>query len=577
MILLEKIEKKFLVVLIFLLLLFIVLLTLKNEAFDDLVFDYTGYALRMNTFLEPWINNYGMGIPTTIAQTLTLIFPLIFKSLGFGLVTLPLVLGLLLFRLITPFAFVALKKIVDIDWRLLVLGGIFFVFNPVSVNFLHRYLEFTGWFFFIFAFSFFYEFISVKNPNKKSLFFSVLFSLFTILSHTIPTIFLFFSFLALSISREDFKRAFLVIVASLCLSAFWLFPTIAFQEYSLLSLTTKGLIAINTPGIFLSSMVLTFILFAICIFSYVLKIHKSNLRLFQFFYCVFALSLVKIFLSGLPVISMIFAHSYHVFFIFSALLFLFLLVKKKLVKERYVWILILLFLLSSFLIFPARYGVEPRFSDQYDLNKFELIFSKIPKNERVELLPADGAFLSYYSYLYGFSVVDQYIYVPLRSTDKQVTLLVSNFDNFSRDCKEFNELAEKTAINYWIANSDEAKSYLTNCGMKNLNNELPILFKSHSEINLVENGSLVSMENTKIVINALPPSTLLKINYFPRWFAYAQEKELPIENANPGMRIKVEKPTTVELHYSSSAVDWFSIFVSLFSAAIFLFFVNRRS
>jgi hypothetical protein len=87
--------------------------------FDDLAFDYAGYALRYNSVFENWLQEQHLGIPTgTFDSVLPGVMPFIIKLIGIGHFTLPLTIAILIIRLIFPFAFVYLGKAFGFNKRM---------------------------------------------------------------------------------------------------------------------------------------------------------------------------------------------------------------------------------------------------------------------------------------------------------------------------------------------------------------------------------------------------------------------------------------------------------------------------
>ncbi len=580
---------------IILLLLLLVLVSFYRQMADDLTFDFLGYSLRTSALFDGWTNQFGMGAPGgTFNQLAPLFLPVLLKAVGIGAVTLPVALSLLIVKLFFPIAFLQLKKAVKADSLLLVLFGLFFVLNPITFNFLNRFLELTGWLFFVIAFSCFFSFLSSKEFPRKYFALSVLFSSATILSHTIPAIFLFLSFAFLSVSKSDFKKALFVGAFSVGLAAVWLLPFVFFSNYSVLSLETGGLSAINTFGVQVSGAFLLVALFFSVIVSWKID-YPQKPWLHKFLFFTFLLAILKTFFPSLPVISSIFAHSFDVFFIFGLLVFAAVLFERKLVKNWHLALSAVLCLALVLVAFPSierQYSPEPRFGTEkffemnglfdekgnlLSLQKIDAVLGIVPKGARAASLPAVTDFLSFEAYRLGFGVVDDYAFFPLKYCKETQRM----FNEKNIDCNLLDYLSEKTATGYWLALDRNSAEKLLGCGFLQMNSELPSLFRyARADISFVENGSLLSIENKRVLLVANPPKAVLKVNYFPRWTASTVDgKRIEIRDAMPGIEIPVEKTTTVELHYGNSIVDFAGIIISAFSVlALFLafFFLNRN-
>ncbi len=544
--------------------------------FDDLAFDYSGYALRYNSLNENWIQEQHLGIPTgTFDPILPGVLPFLIKLIGIGSFTLPLTLSILIIRMIFPFAFAFLGKSFGFDKKLSFIAGIIFVFNPILFKFFNRFYEFTAWLFFIMAFASFYNFLKEKEFSKKYFSLSVLFVCLTALSHSAGLIFIAFSFILITETKQELKKLFLTGLISGGIMAFWLIPFFVFVNLSVLH-EQKGMLLVST-GIIASGIFLMMILLAgiFLLRKFKEKYSKINRLLLGSF----ILSVVVLVLPLIPVIEKPFAHSYHALFIFVLLISFLALIKEKFISRKhlvYTGIALMLIVIFLFPVVERQYFFdEPRLKD-YKIEEINFLLEEIPDNSRFELIPFNPVIHSFTA-LKGKLSLNGWGYnaYTLSESDEIGTKMIS----MDLSCKEFNQGIEKTAANYWIALNEKGEEYLTDCGLKEKTEKtgFPKLFFYEKNSSLVENGELIEFSNKKVVIESFGGNVLLKQSFFPRWTAYQNGKELELINKNPGIEILNSKKGLIELKYENTLIDFIGIIISLISLTLFLILIKTNA
>jgi hypothetical protein len=157
----------------------------------------------------------------------------------------------------------------------------------------------------------------------------------------------------------------------------------------------------------------------------------------------------------------------------------------------------------------------------------------------------------------------------LKESDEVGTKLTS----LNVSCQDFVSESEKTATAYWISLDESSEKFLKNCGLKKIAGENPSLFFLDSKnISLVDGAQLLEFNNTKIKLRARAENVLVKVSWFPRWSAIDSTtgQKLSIQDAKPGMLLKVEPGTIVELDYGLTETDWSGIIISVVFVLLFL-------
>ena len=552
----------------------LMLLVSTQFFFDDLAFDYAGYALRYNTSFESWLPEQHMGFPIGVYDLpLPGVIPLIIKIIGIGSFTLPLAISILLIRIIIPFCFAFLGKIFGFNKKLSFLAGIFLVFNPILFKFFNRFYELTSWLFFIMAFACFYKFLTKEKFSKKYFGLSVLFVCLTALSHASALVFIAFSFIFLIETKKEIKKLFTIGLLSAGITSFWLIPFIFFLDLSIVK-SQKGMLLVSqgilASGIFLSVALIT-------VFFLFKKIKNKYPKINRLLTGSFILSVIILLFPLLPVIEKPFAHSYHVFFVFVLLIALLSLIKENMIKKNHLsitGIILLIIIILTFPIIERQYFFdEPRLKD-YKIDEINLLAEKIPENSRFELLP-------YNPVIHSFIALNQkklslngwgYNAYTLKESNKIGTEMIS----MELNCKEFITDINNTATNYWIVLDEEGESYLKECGLKRITKktDFPKLYYFEKTASLVENGNLIEFSNEKIVIESFGGIVLLKQSFFPKWNAYQNGKKLELIDKKPGIEILNTEQGLIELRYEKTIVEWTGIIISLISIIVLLFLLK---
>ncbi len=538
--------------------------------FDDLGFDYAGYALRYNASFESWLPEQHLGFPGGIYDlTLPGILPLIIKLIGIGSFTLPLTISILLIRLILPFCFAFLGKTFGFNKKLSFIAGIVFVFNPILFKFFNRFYEFTSWLFFVMAFACFYKFLEEKKFSKKYFGLSVLFVCLTALSHASALVFIALSFIFLIETKKEIKKLFAVGLLSAGITFFWLLPFISFLNLSIVE-SQKGMLLVSNgilaSGIFLSAAL-------IAVFFLFKKIKNKYQKINRLLAGSFILSAVILLFPLLPVIEKPFAHSYHAFFVFVLLIALLALIKENIIKKNHLIITGIILIAAVILTFPIierQYLFEePRLKD-YKIEEIRLLTKEIPENSRFEILPENYVIHSFISTEQKKLSLNGWGYNAYVLKDSQK--IGEEMISMELNCEEFIKGIEKTATNYWIATEKKGEEYLKKCGLKEtfLKEDFPKLYFYEKVFLLVENGKLIEFSDKKVVIESFGGNVLLKQSFFPKWNAYQNKKKLETKNAKPGIEILNTEKGLIEMRYEKTPVEWIGIIISLISVIVLL-------
>ncbi|MBI5553768.1 MAG: hypothetical protein HY917_03430 [Candidatus Diapherotrites archaeon] len=542
---------------------------------DELAFDAVGYAVRYLLAFQPWSHAFFMGVPLgTFDQPFPSVIPLLFSFLGLGQLTLPYALSVLLFRLLVPFTFLLLPG--ENKWEKLA-AGLVLVLNPITFNFLNRLYEAYAWLFFIPALILLYRFLESEKTDFRLLLGAIAAAVLSVLSSSVTVIFLGLAGLAMISSIKDLKRLALFGASVAGLSAFWFLPYLTFLPYSVVSfqagLSELRTFGILSSGLFLAAVFLFLLLQQTVTFSFR---QKNLLRMG------FVLSLLILLPLNWPLLGKLFAHSYHVFFLLLLMLLFFFTQtqrgnwKKLLFSLRplaVVGILGLAFM-APYLFSQYVYHFPLLSEKQYlspdgtavSLPQALEVISTLPSGSRFEALPAD--------YILGSAAILRY---PLQ------TFTAFGFDAYglsdsmnlqkklsqTDSCDSLREAARTAGITHFVALTRPLQSFLNSCGFPASASPLPSIHETG--YSLLENGKLMALESDKIVLEIRPPSTLLKVNYFPRWQAPAGTL---LEDAHPGMRLYAETPRTIELRYGPVWTDYLGMVLSLLTLA-FLFILFR--
>ncbi len=557
-------------------LLYVLMIVVSTQFFfDDLGFDYAGYALRYNSFSENWLQEQHLGIPVgTYDLILPGLLPLLIKFLGIGSFTLPLTVSILIIRLVFPFAFIFLGKQFGFSKRFSFLSGILFVFNPILFKFFNRFYEFTAWLFFVMAFASFYSFLKEKKFSKKYFFLSILFVCLTALSHLGALIFVGLSFVFLIESKNELKKLLLTGLISAGIVSFWLIPFFSFLNLSVVQ-EQKGML-LNSTGILASGIFLAIAL-VVSLFLF-RKLKQKYSKINRLLTGSFLLSVISLVFPLVPIIEKPFAHSYHAFFIFVILLAFLAMIKENLIKKNHLIALTAIFLSAVILFFPVverQYLFEEPRLKEYKINEISGLAEKIPNNSRYELLP-------YNPVIHSFIAVKQkklslngwgYNAYTLKESHKTGEKMIS----MELECNEFIEGIQKTAVNYWIILDENAEEYIKKCGLTQTAGKktFPKLYVYEEFSSLIENGKIIKFSNEKILIESFGGNVLLKQSFFPRWNAYQKEKKLELEDNKPGIKILNTKKGLIELKYEKTLIDWIGITISIISIIVFLIILKK--
>ncbi len=558
---------------------FLFFIFFSSYAFDDLGFDFPGYALRYHFAFSGWIKNLLFGVPAgTFDGVLPAFLPLFLKALGIGSFTLPVTASVFLLQLAIPIIFIAIGRLFGLDWKKAILLGLVFVLNPFSFKFFNRYFEFASWFFFLAAFLFYYKFLEAKRFEKKYFAPGVLASTAIVLSHPSGIYFWAIAFACILKDFVDLKRFAAIAFFTGALSAFWLLPFFSFAGFSIVA-GQKGA-ELMTTGIKAASYFFALAMPIIWIvFSQKLKENKRVFRLFSFST---ALAIVYAIAPQLPVLNVPFAHSFHAFFAFASLLAIMQLLKARAVTKNHFIAAAIVLAACVVVLFPvvARqyFFSEPRYSSfesdfggqaqRINFTDIKALLEKIPKDSRFETLPYDALVSPYSAMFYDLVSLRGWGYnaYSLKESDA----LAKKLTSMNISCEEFVAGSELTATPYWIAMNETGEKFLKNCGLKKLAGKLPALyFLESNKATLVDGAELLELENTRIRFKATQKTVLVKANFFPRWHAFSGGKEIPIEDAHPGMLIETQPDSVVELQYGFAQIDLIGIIVSI--AAILLF------
>ncbi len=557
----------------------------STQFFDDLGFDYAGYALRYNYAFEGWSKNLLLGVPvSTFDGFLPSFLPLFFKFLGFGAFTLPLTLSIFVLRLLVPLAFIPIGNLFRLNKRYSLTAGLVFALNPITFKFFARYYEFFAWFAFLFAFVFFYKFLEEKGFSRKYFLLSSLAISFVALSHTATLFFLAPAFLVMVKSLPELKKLFSVGLLSAGLTSFWVLPFFAFLPFSVVS--TQAGLELVSAGIMASNYFFVALLLLVFAFFLLKRIPFSE-RIFRLLALALALSCLQTFFPFLPLIEKPFAHSFHVFFVFVLLLSGMFLFRRKVFSEKtaaYSLALAAAFLLLAVFFVPkinSQYFLqEPRFSSYSfggvkDFSEVDALLTQIPHKTRFEVFPYDPIISAYSSLKYDLSSLLGWGYNAYALSEGfEFRKLVS----MGLGCEEFREGAALTSTTHWVSLSEGASAYLSGCGFLPVSEpgKIPALFVLPENAPLIENAELLQYENTYIKAKVSSGEAFIKVNYFPGWKAFLDGKEVPVEKHLHGMKVFSGKPATLELKYLPTAVDWIAIIISLVSLGGFLFIFFRR-
>lgn len=551
----------------------------STTLYDDLGFDFSGYALRYSFAFDSWIPSLFMGMPAGLFdQFLPSILPLVLRGLGFGVFTLPLGISLLLMKMLLPFAFIVLGKSFGLSKKLSFLLGTVLVFNPILFKFFNRYYELTAWIFFLLALAFFYGFLEENSGKWKEFFKSKnfllagIFTALTALSHSAPLFFLVFAFLFLVKGKQDLKKFAVVGVLGVSLSAFWILPFFYYLGFSGVAEQSGALL--QTQGIFYSTFFLSLILAGI---AGIFWIKKIETRMKQFLLLSFALSLIAMLLFAFPeltIFSKPFLHSYHVFFLIGILLGIGILWKHKLLDKRVVAGIAVIGIVALLVTFPIverqYFFQEPRLSD-LPYNKFNSssvesfeeaknLMEKIPKDERFELMPFEAPIASYgveFLELKELSGWGYNVFALKESKSFAEEMLLMDLS-----CEKFNEGIRKSDTEYWVALDEEAFDHLKECGLETEETEFPALFVFPEKVEFVEGGILLERTNTNMKIEKLEKRVLVKESFFPKWNAYLNGKKVEVKEAMPEMIVESAENGILELKYERSAIEWIGIIIS---------------
>lgn len=568
-----------LAVLFFFLLFSLVVLIGTYKMGDDLGFDFAGYAQRYHFAFSGWVKNLLGGVPADIfVPTLPSIFPLFFRTLGLGSFTLPLALSALLFRISLVFSFVLIARHFKVHWALGGIAGLLLVLNPITYSFFDRYYELAAWAFFALSFLFLYRLVQEKSFSLNNFLASSIFGALCTLSSSVGVFFLGMASVFLITSKDDLKKIIAVWILLIGLSAYWLFPFVAYYDLSIIS-RFEGHV-LQTPGTFYSSVFLVLALGASILYFY--KKIPQERRAFQLLSLTFLISVIRIIFPTLPVIGKAFTHSYHIFYLF-VLFFCFLAIAKKIPADKKFFtsigsVFLTLVVLGGPMMFE-RYTFKSVSFSNYELNgeainflEVENALKQIPKNTRFETLPYDPVISAPASVLYDLTSVFGWGF-------NGVTLV--GFEDLKMDfskkqvlCSEILRAEKLFGLSHVISLTSESSKDLEECGFEKIKtlNQVSLFVSPRFEGKsfLVENGELLEYSNTKVVLLANPPSVLFKENYFPRWKAYVNGNPAEIIDKKPGMQVSVEKKSLVELRYEWTIIEFTGFFVTAIATIIMI-------
>ncbi len=572
-------KNTFLLFFIILLYLFLFLNHFSTLFFDDLGFDFAGYAQRYHFAFRGWVHELLNGVPaSTFDPFLPALLPLFIKSFGFGSFTLPISISLLLVKLLIPliFGFIALKLGKNKFFGVLL--GLIFVLNPITFNFLNRYYELVSWMFFILAFYFIYVFLESKEFNKKYFILSILFTTLSSLSHLSSLFFLLSSSIFLITSLKDLKKVLSIYIFSFLIGAFWFIPFLSYINFSvLINLTGSKL---KTFGIISSSVFLIIILFILLFWLNTVKGKTSRLR--NFVLGILVLSLAQFFFSEFSLINKPFIHSYHVFYIFAIIFVLLNYFNLSLLTKKNIAVFVILFFVPTIFLWPKiseqYFQLQPRLSnysiynEKIDFSEIDLILQRIPKNVRYESFPYDPIISSYSSTKYGLMNLFGWGYnaYHIKNSYKAPEELL---DPIKTTCEDLQKYVKFNALKYLIVLNNSAFNKSVECGFKEIHKDGKVLLVEWpEEVSLIENGELLELKENFIKFEANPPLTKMKMSFFPRWNAYIEGKKLEIKNANPGMQMEIYSSSIVELRYEKTLIDLIGVTLSIISLLGLIFY-----
>jgi len=578
--------------------LFLVLLLIASTAWstsffaDDLGFDFAGYAVRYTSTFSGWVKNHHMGLPaSTFDAWLPALLPLFFKFFGLGSFTGPLEISILLMKLLLVAGIVFLAREYKIPIATAFLIGAIVAVNPITFKFLNRYYELFAWVSFLFAAVYFRRYINSTN-KAQSLFFAVLFSIITLLSHFTPALFLaLLAVFSLKPELPEIKKLVVLGIFSAGISLFWLGPFVAYSGYS--GITSFDSSALQTLGMTAASAFLILLLTAANFLCFKLGLHKKYRRETQLLALTTVLAVIKFAAPWLPLLNRPFTHSFHFFYIIvlSIIAMVFIKESKKFsvfASKKMIYLSALVLLIPAFFFLPKIIGnyafIEPRFST-YELEgekvgfaEIDAMLKTISKAERFEVLPQDPIVNAFAMVRYDLSTAYGWGYniVALSNSNEKIIRLAQSI---KESCELFNKSSREFGISKWIALSREAFRDLAGCGWKESRDRAPALFSmsGNEATAIIENGELAEYANTRLIVNAKPPGTLLKINYFPRWSAYSgtQKTGIVAEAKNNFVFIPVLEEKTVQLKYENTAIDAISLLASMVFFGSFMFFLRH--
>jgi len=555
------------------------------EMADDLGFDFAGYAQRYNFAFSGWVKNVLGGVPAdTFYPQVPSILPIALKAIGLGDFTLPVALSILVFRLLLAASFVLVAQHFKVSKKTGLLIGLLFVLNPVIYNFLDRYYELASWTFFVVFFVSFYGLLKEKKFSNKLFLLSGIFAALSVLSSQTALFFITISTLFLMTSKEDIKRLFLTGIFAAGLCAFWLLPFLYYLGLSVVSQTQGSLL--QTPGIFYSS-VFAIALLGITAFLF-WKRKTAQKRILQLSTLAFFLALIELLAPHLPLINKPFIHSYHVFFFFVLAFCWLSIIKEIRVNTKIVFgafaVFTIILIVGHAKIIGQYVSPIPTFST-YMVDEKPLDFSdpdyflkKIPIDAKYEVFPYDPVVSSYSSVHYGLTNLLGWGFnaVALKNgIDPDL-----KFSPENTNCRDIEDLEKDFGLSHVISLNEKAQAKLSECQWNKAEQKGQVaLFTSPNydgKSLLVENGELLEYGNNYVKVLARPPQTILKINYFPLWKAYAEGKEIQITDKTPGMQVSVEKETTVEFKFENSLLENFSVAITFFTFILGGFLAIRR-
>ncbi|MFH0714455.1 MAG: hypothetical protein V1847_00945 [Candidatus Diapherotrites archaeon] len=552
---------------------FMIFVSVQSTFRDDLSFDFIGYTVRYQNLFTSWLSTHHLGLPAGVFDgALPGALPFAFWILGIGAATLPLAIAILLLRLLAPFVFAWLGKKFGISRQKGILLGLIFVLNPITFKFFNRYYEFFSWLLMLGALASFYALLEEKKFNKKMWALSSVLLALAIYSHTAPVFLAGIAFVFLLRSKEDLKRLVLVGALAGLLAAGWIVPFALYNSWSAVSAQVG--FELVTTGIQYASAFLF-----VCLAAAAFLLHRSqnaNPRLFQWTALNAVLALVILVAPWIPILNKPFIHSYHVLFLANLLIVVGVLLKGKMLSKK-IWAtagaacIVVLFLAApivyrQYVFEEFNFSQTPYNSGTFGNNiqsfsQVDVLLKEIPKTERYEVLPPDSAIVGYGSVHYGLDSLNGWgynAYAPAENIE-----LERSMTSMQLPCTEFLQDANKTFTRYWIALSPEAFSYLQKCGLTARQQSSPVIFTTDEKISFVENGKLLEKTGERILFEANPPYSIVKENWFPRWKAFAGGKELKVEDAHPGMLVRVSETMLVTLEYEWTSLEWVAFLLQI--------------